>query len=167
MNLTEEDIRKLKELASNADSLISILSSAKDNKKPEEDAFQEVAKKLIEHKDELNGFIDKLIWFERSGTFETILGVAALIKIIQDSLSDEVVAKNSELLTNIGLIAAKFSNENSLRLFSAIGDSICRCSGKPEPVGLVSLIKALREPEVQKTIGMLISIAREMGKNIP
>jgi len=33
-------------------------------------------------------------------------------------------------------------------------------------VGLIGLMKALREPEVQKTLGMLLNIARELGKNI-
>ncbi|AGK60248.1 hypothetical protein Asulf_00214 [Archaeoglobus sulfaticallidus PM70-1] len=155
MELTEEEIKKLKELANNADALISLSSG-----------LGEILKNLAENKDDINGVIDKLVWLEKSGNLESILGFAALIKIFQDTLSDEVVAKNAEMISNIGLIASKFSSDNSLKLFNAIGDAICRCSGEAEPVGLFGLLKALREPEVQKALGMLVKIAREMGKNI-
>jgi uncharacterized protein YjgD (DUF1641 family) len=122
--------------------------------------------KIAENKEVIESFLDKIIWLERSGNFESILGAAAMIKIIEDTLSDEVIAKNAELLTNVGLILSKFSNDNSLKLFNAIGDAICRCSGEPEKVGFFGLIKALKDPEVQKTIGMLIKIARETGRSI-
>jgi uncharacterized protein YjgD (DUF1641 family) len=122
--------------------------------------------KIADNREIIESFIDKIIWLEKSGNFESILGAAAMIKIIQDTLSDEVIAKNAELLTNIGLILSKFSNENSLKLFNAVGDAICRCSGEPEKIGFFGLVKALRDPEVQKTLGMLIKIAKETGKSV-
>jgi uncharacterized protein YjgD (DUF1641 family) len=122
--------------------------------------------KIIENRDSLAEAVDKLVWLEKSGNLDALLGFSALIKIIQDSISDAVVDRNMEIITNLGLISTKFTSDRALMLFNALGDAICRCEREPEPVGVVGLLKALREPEVQKALGMLINIARELGKNI-
>ncbi len=128
--------------------------------------LEPLMKKIAENKEHLSEAIDKLVWLEKSGNLDAIIGFAAFVKIIQDSISDAVVDRNMEMLANIGLISTKFTSDRALMLFNALGDAICRCEREPEPVGLVGLMKALREPEVQKAIGMLLNIARELGKNI-
>lgn len=135
----------------------------------EEDVIKELEpllKKISENKDYLAEAIDKVVWLERSGNLDALLGFSALIKIVQDSISDAVVEKNMEMLTNIGLLSTKFTSDRALMLLNALGDAICRCEKDPEPVGLMGLMKALREPEVQKALGMLINIARELGKSV-
>ena len=123
-------------------------------------------RKISENKEYLIEAIDKLVWLEKSGNLDALLGFSALIKIVQDSISDAVVERNMEMLANIGLISTKFTSDRALMLFNALGDAICRCEKEPEPIGLVGLLKAIREPEVQKALGMLVNIARELGKNI-
>ncbi|MET1124875.1 MAG: DUF1641 domain-containing protein [Archaeoglobaceae archaeon] len=135
----------------------------------EEDVVKQLEpliKKIAENQEYLEEAIDKLVWLEKSGNLDALLGFSALIKLVQDSISDAVVERNMELLANLGLIATKFMSENALKLFNALGDAICRCEKEPEPVGVIGLMKALREPEVQKALGMLLNIARELGKNI-
>lgn len=127
---------------------------------------EEIARKIEENKEAILSAIEKLVWLEKSGNLDAIIGFASLIKIFQDSLSDAVIDKTSEIISNIGLLSAKFTNDRSLTLLNVIGDAICRCEKEPEPIGLVGLIKALREPEVKKSLGMLINIARELGKQI-
>lgn len=127
---------------------------------------EEVARKIEENKDAILSAIDKLVWLEKSGNLDAIIGFASLIKIFQDSLSDAVIDKISELLTNLGLLSAKFTNDRSLMLLNAIGDAICRCEKEPEPIGLLGIIKALRDPEVKKSIGTLLNIAKGLGKEI-
>uniref|UniRef100_A0A7J2TII9 DUF1641 domain-containing protein n=1 Tax=Archaeoglobus fulgidus TaxID=2234 RepID=A0A7J2TII9_ARCFL len=127
---------------------------------------EEIEKKIEENWEAILKAIDKLVWLEKSGSLDAIVGFISLIKIIQDSISDAVVDKTSEVLSNLGLISAKFTNDRAMMLFNALGDAICRCKKEPEPVGLIGLIKSLREKEVQKTLGMLINIARELGKQI-
>jgi uncharacterized protein YjgD (DUF1641 family) len=128
--------------------------------------LEPLLKKIAENKEALSEAIDKLVWLEKSGSLDALLGFSALIKLVQDSISDAVVDKNMELLTNLVLISTKFTSDRALMIFNALGDAICRCEKEPEPVGLLGLIKALREPEVKKALGMLINIARELGKNI-
>jgi len=128
--------------------------------------LEPLLKKISENREYLEDVVDKLVWLEKSGNLDAIIGFAAFIKIIQDSISDAVVDRNMEMLANIGLISTKFTSDRTLMLLNALGDAICRCEKQPEPVGLIGLMKALREPEVQKTLGMLLNIARELGKNI-
>ena len=128
--------------------------------------LEPLLKKISENREYLEDVVDKLVWLEKSGNLDAIIGFAAFIKIIHDSISDAVVDRNMEMLANIGLISTKFTSDRTLMLFNALGDAICRCEKQPEPVGLIGLMKALREPEVQKTLGMLLNIARELGKNI-
>ncbi|MDI3498496.1 DUF1641 domain-containing protein [Archaeoglobus sp.] len=128
--------------------------------------LEPLLKKIAENQEHLIEAIDKLVWLEKSGNLDALLGFSALIKIVQDSISDAVVERNMEMLANIGLISTKFTSDRALVLLNALGDAICRCEKEPEPVGMVGLMKALREPEVQKALGMLLNIARELGKNI-
>ncbi len=128
--------------------------------------IEPVIKKIAENKDAIIQAIDKLVWLEKSGNLDALLGFSALIKIVQDMISDSVVDKNAEMIANLGLLSAKFTNDRALTLLNALGDAICRCEKEPEPVGLMGLLKAMREPEVQKAIGILLNIARELGKSL-
>lgn len=128
--------------------------------------LQPLLKKISENKNYLSEAIDKLVWLERSGNLDALLGFSALIKVVQDSISDAVVEKNMEMFTNIGLLSTKFTSDRALMLLNALGDAIYRCKGKPKPVGLMGLIKAIREPEIRKALGMLLNLAREFGKSI-
>ncbi len=123
-------------------------------------------KKIDENEEVLARAIDKLVWLEKSGSLDALIGFSALIKVLQDSISDEVVLKNAELINNLGLISAKFTNERALMLLNAIGDAICRCEKEPEPVGLTGLLAALRDPDVKIALGMLVNILKELGKNL-
>ncbi|MEM0204003.1 MAG: DUF1641 domain-containing protein [Archaeoglobaceae archaeon] len=127
---------------------------------------EEVARKIEENKEAILNAIDKLVWLEKSGNLDAIIGFASLIKIVQDSISDVVVDRTSEIFSDLGLLSAKFTNDRALALLNAIGDAICRCEKEPQPVGLIGLIKALRDPDVKKAIGILVNIAKELGKQI-
>ncbi|MEM0503843.1 MAG: DUF1641 domain-containing protein [Archaeoglobaceae archaeon] len=127
---------------------------------------EEIAKKIEENKEAILNALDKLVWLEKSGNLDAIIGFASLIKIVQDSISDIVVDRTSEILSNLGLLSVKFTNDRALALLNAIGDAICRCESEPQPVGLIGLIRALRDPDVKKAIGILVNIAKELGKQI-
>ncbi|MDK2795273.1 MAG: hypothetical protein PWQ58_472 [Archaeoglobaceae archaeon] len=128
--------------------------------------MNEIEKKIEKNKDAIISAIDKLVWLEKSGNLDAIIGFASLIKILQDFISDAVVEKSSEVLTNLGLLSAKFTNDKAMMLFNTIGDAICRCEKEPEPAGVLDVLKAMRDPDVKKAMGMLLNILKELGKNI-
>lgn len=131
-----------------------------------EDKAQELLEKLLENHEELGKLIDKIILLEKTGALDTLADLAAFVKVAQDTLSDEIIKKNSELITNLGLISAKFTSDNALVLIDAIGDAICRCEKQPEPVGITGLLKALTDPDVKLAMGFLINLAKNLGRAI-
>jgi len=78
--------------------------------------LEPLLKKISENREYLEDVIDKLVWLEKSGNLDAIIGFAAFIKIIQDSISDAVVDRNMEMLANIGLISTKFTSDRTLML---------------------------------------------------
>ncbi|MBE8540448.1 DUF1641 domain-containing protein [Geoglobus acetivorans] len=129
-----------------------------------EDKTQELVEKLLENQDTIEKILEKIILLEKTGALDTLADLAAFVKVAQDTLSDEIIKKNSELITNLGLVSAKFTSDNALMLIDAIGDAICRCDKEPEPVGLTGLLKAMNDPDVKFALGFLINMAKALGR---
>ena len=123
--------------------------------------------KVVEENEEiLAKAVEKLIWLEKSGSLDALIDLVSLIKLIQDSISDAVVLKHAEVITDLGLISAKFTNDRALMLLNAIGDAICMCEKELKPAGIKDLITALRDPDVKVALGMILNILKQLGKNL-
>jgi len=125
-----------------------------------------VQKLLEENEEVLAKAVEKLIWLEKSGSLDALVGFASLVKLVQDSISDAVVLKNAEVITDLGLISAKFTNDRALMLLNAVGDAICMCEKEPKPAGLKELLGALRDPDVRVALGMVLNLLKQLGKNL-
>lgn len=120
--------------------------------------------KIAENEEILEKVVDRIVMLEKTGALKTLEDFASFIKVAEDTLSDEIVKKNAELITNLSLVSAKFMNDKSLALLDAMGDAICRCEKEPEPVGLVGLMRALSDPDVKLAMGFLVNLAKSLGK---
>ncbi len=125
---------------------------------------EKIMEKISENQETLEKVIDRIVMLEKTGALETLQDFAAFIKVAEDTLSDEIVKKNAELITNLGLVSAKFTSERALMLLDSIGDAICRCEKEPEPVGIVGLMRALSDPDVKLAMGFLVNLAKSLGK---
>ncbi len=125
---------------------------------------EKLMEKISENQEVLERVIDRIVMLEKTGALETLEDFAAFIKVAEDTLSDEIVKKNAELITNLGLVSAKFTSERALMLLDSIGDAICRCEKEPEPVGIVGLMRALSDPDVKLALGFLVNLAKSLGK---
>jgi|Deesub1362B_J571_1020462.scaffolds.fasta_scaffold00177_54 uncharacterized protein YjgD (DUF1641 family) len=169
-----ENLRKLTESGDVMEALLSTVKVVMDA--PTDTTIASVASTLeklmliadtaAKNSEEIVSAINKLIWLERSGTLDALISAGALIKIMQDSITDEVVARNAEMLANLGLIMSKLSDEKAMNMLNAMADAICRCEGDIKPAGFRELIKALRDEDVKKSLGMLLNLAKELGRNI-
>ncbi len=125
---------------------------------------ERLMEKLEENHEIIEKIIDRIVILEKTGALKTLEDLAAFVKVAEDTLSDEIVKKNAELITNLSLISAKFTSERSLVLLDSIGDAICRCEREPEPVGLAGLIRALSDPDVKLAMGFLVNLAKSLGQ---
>jgi len=129
-----------------------------------EDKAGRVMEKIEENEEILERVIERIVMFEKTGVLKSLQDLASLIKAFEDMLSDEIVRKNAEMITNLGLVSAKFVNEDVLMLLNSVSDAIRRFREDKEQVGIIGLIKALSDPDVKLALGFLVNIAKSLGK---
>ena len=128
----------------------------------------EMIKKLSSNSDDILKAVDKVIWLEKSGMLDEFLRLAELgVKLIEmaqatiDSEVEELITKDAEVLMSLGIILA---DERTRKLVTALEEALLNL--EYEPVGLMGLLKAMREPEVKKAVGFLVGFLREFGKKL-
>lgn len=78
-----------------------------------------------------------------------------------DSDVEELITKDAEVLMSLGIVLA---DDKTRKLVTALEEALLNL--EYEPVGLMGLLKAMREPEVKRAIGFLIGFLREFGRRL-
>lgn len=106
---------------------------------------------LLERLDEINDLLDILA-----------LGSAAI--------DDEMVVLLAETANNIGTLADTATEPETVRglesVLHAVGDAAGDLDEPPERVGMLGLLKAMRDPEVQAGLGFIVAIAKGIGRDL-
>ena len=128
----------------------------------------EIIKKLSSNGDDILKVLDKVIYLEKSGMLDEFLKLAELgvklAEMTQESLDSEVeelITKDAEILMSLGIVLAY---DKTRKVVTALEEALLNINY--EPVGLMGLLKAMREPEVKKAIGFLIGFLREFGRRL-
>lgn len=128
----------------------------------------EMIKKLSSNSDDILKALDKIIWLEKSEMLDEFLNLAELgVKLLGmvqasiDSDVEEMITKDAEVLMSLGIVLA---DDKTRKLVTALEEALLNL--EYEPVGLMGLLKAIREPEVKKAIGFLIGFLREFGRKL-
>jgi len=128
----------------------------------------EIIKKLSSNGDDILKVLDKVIYLEKSGMLDEFLKLAELgvklAEMTQESLDSEVeelITKDAEILMSLGIVLA---DDKTRKVVTALEEALLNINY--EPVGLMGLLKAMREPEVKKAIGFLIGFLREFGRRL-
>ena len=106
---------------------------------------------FVERLDEINDLLDILA-----------LGSAAV--------DDEMVVLLAETANNIGTLADTATEPETVRglesVLHAVGDAAGDLDEPPDRVGMLGLVRAMRDPEVQAGLGFIIAIARGIGHDL-
>ncbi|MFB6123285.1 MAG: DUF1641 domain-containing protein [Haloferacaceae archaeon] len=124
---------------------------------------------LGESADELDDALQSLLALQRSGTLSDLVAVADVVSLGADAMDDEMVSSLAATGESLGEVADEASDPDTVRgmrtLLRAMGDA-----GDPDaeyaPVGLVGLLRALRDEEVQLGMAFLVGLARGIGKEV-
>jgi len=85
------------------------------------------------------------------------------------ALDDEMVTTLARRGSRMGELVDTASEPETVRgletLLTAIGDA-GGTETPPEPVGAIGLLKATRDPDVQRGLGFLIAVARATGQQL-
>lgn len=126
--------------------------------KPE---VQEALLELIDKLDVVKYVVDQLWEARRSGLIDDLLDLLTTVTFIQRGLLTEgFVAKLSKLQETLLVTANNLSMDPTKVdcLTSAIS------MAQPErPIGLLGLLSALRDPQVQRGLSYLVAILKQLG----
>lgn len=106
---------------------------------------------LLDRVDEVNDLLDVLA-----------LGTQAM--------DDEMVQTLAATGGNLGALADAAAEPATVRgvesLLHAVGDATGDLEEPPEKVGIVGLLRAMRDPEVQAGLGYLVAVSKHLGRDL-
>jgi uncharacterized protein YjgD (DUF1641 family) len=114
---------------------------------------------------ELSEAMETVVELQRSGTLQEIAELAEVISLVTDALDDEMVASLAGTGSALGEVADTAAEpdtrEGVERLLESVGDAE---RADVEPVGTLGLVRSLRDPEVKRGLGYLLTVARGVGR---
>jgi uncharacterized protein YjgD (DUF1641 family) len=118
--------------------------------------------------DELADAVERVAMLQRSGTLDQLTEVADVIALLTDAMDDEMIETAAATGTSLGEVADTAADDEVrrglVRILHGVGHADAEAA---EPVGLVGLLGALRDPEVQAGMGYLVAVARGIGSMNP
>lgn len=110
-----------------------------------------------------------LLDLERSGTLDDLADVANVASLVMAALDDEMVTTLARTGSGLGSLADTAGDPDTVRgidtLLTAVGEAT-DADDLPDRVGVVGLFTALRDPEVQRGLGFVLTIARMIGRDL-
>ena len=114
---------------------------------------------------ELSEAMETVVELQRSGTLQEIAELAEVISLVTDALDDEMVTSLAGTGSALGEVADTAAEpdtrEGVERLLESVGDAE---RADVEPVGTLGLVRSLRDPEVKRGLGYLLTVARGVGR---
>ena len=117
-------------------------------------------------KDVVRDLIDRLQELDERGYFRLLHGLTGLLDRVARHTTQEDIDRLSD---NIAAMVDTFKRmtqpEGLDQINEALGAIEDARRGEVEPVGIWGLMRASREPEVQRGAGVLLAVARQMGRD--
>lgn len=114
---------------------------------------------------ELAEGVETIAYLQRTGTLDDLVEFAEVGSLLQAAMDDEMVESLTATGTRLGEIADTAGDDDVAagieNLLWAVGAANAE---DPDPVGLIGLVKATRDPEVKAGLGVLIELARALGR---
>ena len=118
-----------------------------------------------ENADSLAAGVETIAELQESGTLDDLAAFADILALLSAAMDDEMVTSLTSTGSRLGELADTASDdevaaglESTLR---AVGDAT---GDDPDPVGLVDLVNAFRDPEVRAGMGVAIALLRALGR---
>jgi len=160
--LTDDSVKNFAETLGGLTDLSQVLSQNSDK-----------IKEVIRNLDTINYLINTVNQLKADGTLDAIINVAYFLKEIKDMLSDEAISNLALILA----LASDFLSGGTEFLNCVLSPSICniiksltspeaqKMLSNPPKVSLGTLLTSLRDEDVQRGMGILITILKILGKN--
>ena len=118
-----------------------------------------------ENADELAEGVEKVAELQRTGTLDDLLEMTELVSLLRGAADDEMIMSLASTGTRVGELADTATDEDVARglddVLTALGEA---SSEEAEEVGVLGLLKATRDPDVKAGLGVVIGLARALGR---
>lgn len=130
-------------------------------------------KKLIEKAPELNEVLNRVMDLKNSGTLDVLINMSYALKSLRDALNDDAI---TNLGTTLSLIfeflpkGLEFLNKAMSPPLSSLievwsGEEAKKILANPENVTLGKLITMMKDPDIQRGLGVMMGMLKIIGKN--
>jgi uncharacterized protein YjgD (DUF1641 family) len=124
---------------------------------------------LSESSDALGDLVELVTTYHQSGTIQNALELVTLVKVVRDALSAPAVAQLAETASNLmvtgdQLVSEVGGVEGIQRLIKSAKEACREAEEDKGTIGITGLLKALKEPGVQKGIKSLIHFAKKIDQ---
>lgn len=127
----------------------------------------EALRELIEKLPTISYTVKLLDQLASTGALETLIEMACIIASLKEMLSDEMIAGASSLASSAIDVVAKTKSPIVQGMLSAVANHPREFEEELEKTkitGLWSLLRALKDPDVQKGVSLLVVTMKMLGK---
>lgn len=124
-----------------------------------------LAESVGENGAELQAALDTLVDLQRSGTLDELAELGDVVSLGTSAMTDEMVRSLAGTGSSLGELADTASRDGTRGGLIALLNSVDAAErAETAPVGMVGLMKAIRDPEIQHGLGYLLAIAKALGQ---
>lgn len=119
--------------------------------------------------DDLGQALETLARLQRTGTLDELATLADVVPLLTGALDDEMVTTLARAGGNLGEVADAASDPDAVRGLTAAMDAISEASDPGEPperLGTLGMLRALRDPDVQRGMGFMVAVAGALGEGL-
>jgi len=123
---------------------------------------QDALVEIVERIDVIRDLVRTLWEFKRSGVLDDLLQLATTVRFVTEGLLTPGFMENMAKLQEVAITAAINLSQDTSKL-----DCLTTAVAVAEvekPIGLMGLLAALRDPDVQRGLGYLVSLLKQLGK---
>ncbi|MCT9094986.1 DUF1641 domain-containing protein [Haloarchaeobius sp. HME9146] len=115
--------------------------------------------------EDLAAAVETISELQRNGTLDDLAALADLLALMNGAVDDDMVMRLARTGSSLGELADTAAEPDTVRglerMLHAVGDASVEES---EPVGVIGLAKATRDPEVKEGLGYLLALAKALGR---
>ncbi|MFB6114419.1 MAG: DUF1641 domain-containing protein [Halodesulfurarchaeum sp.] len=111
---------------------------------------------------------ETLIELQQDGTLEDLTEAATAISLLAEGLDDEMVMGLMAMANDLGGIADRASQPNTVRTLEAMMDAMDEADAfdDPESVGPFGAISKMRDEDVKRGLGFFLEFMGALGRQI-
>jgi len=124
-----------------------------------------LAESVGENGAELQEALDTLVELQRSGTLDELAELGDVVSLGTSAMTDEMVRSLAGTGSSLGELADTAAKDGTRGGLTALLNSVDAAeNAETSSVGMVGLMKAIRDPEIQQGLGYLLAIAKALGQ---